>query len=123
MALRRPRRELDVAGTGAITLQIKPHVGDTLRMRLDQQSEKWTSVRRTKVGESSAMVMNSMKMFSRAIVEGAADKVTTLLAVTDSVILATSDEHARAAARAGRGADARAAACDFASLAGRNGRE
>lgn len=81
-----------------VTLQIKPHLGDTLRMRLDQQSEM-TGVRRTKAGESSAMVMNSMKMFSRAIVEGSADKTTTLLAVTDSVILATSDEHARAAAR------------------------
>jgi len=39
----------------AVTLQIKPHLGDTLRMRLDQQSEM-TGVRRTKVGESSAMV-------------------------------------------------------------------
>ena len=52
-------------------LQIKPHVGDTLRMRLDQQSEM-TGVRRTSAGEASAMVMSSMKMFSRAIVEGSA---------------------------------------------------
>ncbi|MDB4875225.1 MAG: hypothetical protein JWM41_1671 [Gemmatimonadetes bacterium] len=85
----------------AVTLQIKPHVGDTLRTRLDQQSEM-TGLRRTTNGEASAMVMSSMKMFSRAIVEASADKGggTTLLAVTDSVILATSDEHARAAAHA-----------------------
>jgi hypothetical protein len=81
-----------------ITLQIKPHAGDTLRMRLDQQSEM-TGVRRTAAGEASAMVMSSMKMFSRAIVESSADKGTTLVAVTDSVILSTSDEHARAAAK------------------------
>jgi hypothetical protein len=81
----------------SVTLQIRPHVGDTLRMRLDQQSEM-TGVRRTAAGEASAMVMSSMKMFSRAIVEGRADKGTSLVAVTDSVILSTSDEHARAAA-------------------------
>ncbi len=86
------------AGAQSITLQIKPHLGDTLRMRLDQQSEM-TGVRHTKAGESTAMVMNSMKMFSRAIVEGYAEKSTTVLAVTDSVILATSDDRARAAAQ------------------------
>ena len=86
-------------GAQSVTLQVKPHVGDTLRMRLDQQSEM-TGVRRTAAGESSAMVMNSMRMFSRAIVESSADKGTTLVAVTDSVILSTSDDHARAAALA-----------------------
>jgi hypothetical protein len=80
-----------------ITLQIKPHVGDTLRMRLDQQSEM-TGVRRTSTGEASAVVITTMKMFSRAIVEGGTDAATTVLAVTDSVLLATSDERGRAAA-------------------------
>jgi hypothetical protein len=87
-----------LAQAQSVTLQIKPHPGDTLRMRLDQESEM-TGVRHTKVGESSAMVVNSMKMFSRAIVEGYAEQGTTVLAVTDSVILATSDERARAAAQ------------------------
>jgi hypothetical protein len=81
----------------AVTLQVKPRVGDTLRMRLDQESEM-TGVRRTNTGEESAMVINSMKMFSRAIVEGSADNGTTLLAVTDSLVLTTSDERSRAAA-------------------------
>jgi hypothetical protein len=58
-----------------------------------------TGVRRTTAGEASALVMNSMKMFSRAIVEGAGDKGTTLLAITDSVIFTTSDDRARAAAK------------------------
>jgi hypothetical protein len=87
------------ASAQAVTLQIKPHPGDTLRMRLDQRSEM-TGVRRTKDGEASAMVMSSMQMFSRAIIEGP-DRGggTSVLAVTDSVLLATTDEHGREAAR------------------------
>ena len=69
----------------SITLQIKPHVGDTLRMRLDQQSEM-TGVRRTNTGEASAIVVTSMKMFSRAIVESGSEKGTTVLTITDSVL-------------------------------------
>src|SRR6202012_4697007 len=49
-------------------------------------------------GESSAMVLTTMKMFSRAIVESNTDKGTVVLAVTDSVLLTTSDEHSRGAA-------------------------
>jgi hypothetical protein len=77
-----------------ITLQIKPHTGDTLRMRLDQESEM-TGVRKGLKGESSAMVLTSMRMFSRAIVEGGTKEATTVLAVTDSVIMSTTDKHAR----------------------------
>ncbi len=66
-------------------------------MRLDQQSEM-TGVRRTKTGEASAMVINSMKMFSRAIVESAGENGTTVLAITDSLLLSSTDERARAAA-------------------------
>ena len=80
-----------------VTLRVKPHVGDTLRMRLDQQSEM-TGVRRTATGEASAMVINSMKMFSRAIVESATDAGTTLLAITDSLLLSSTDDRTRATA-------------------------
>jgi hypothetical protein len=78
-------------------LQIKPHAGDTLRMRLDQESEI-SGVRKTTSGESSAMVLTTMKMFSRAIVESSTDRGTVVLAVTDSVLLTTTDEHSRGAA-------------------------
>jgi hypothetical protein len=80
-----------------VTLAIKPHVGDTLRMRLDQESEM-TGVQKTAAGEMSAMVVTTMKMFSRAIVEGANENGTSVLAVTDSVRLTTTDDHSRGAA-------------------------
>lgn len=80
-----------------ITLAIKPRPGDTLRMRLDQESEM-TGVRKTASGELSAMVVTTMKMFSRAIVEGRSEGGTSVLAVTDSVRLSTTDEHGRGAA-------------------------
>lgn len=77
------------------TLQIRPHVGDTLRMRLDQQTAM-TGVRHAKTGEVTSVVVGTMSMFSRAIVEGATQLGTNLLAVTDSVILTTTDESVRA---------------------------
>jgi hypothetical protein len=80
-----------------VTLAIKPHPGDTLRMRLDQESEM-TGVQKTAAGEMSAMVVTTMKMFSRAIVEGTSDNGTAVLAVTDSVRLTTTDDHSRGAA-------------------------
>ena len=55
-------------GQGVI-LQIKPHAGDTIRMLLDQRAEM-TGVKHTTAGEATAMVVNTLKMFSRAIVEG-----------------------------------------------------
>ena len=85
------------ADAQSITLRIKPHVGDTLRMRLDQETEM-TGVRKmTTGGEGSAMVLTTMRMFSRAIVEGASEEGTTVLAVTDSIITTSTDEKTRAA--------------------------
>lgn len=82
-------------GAQTILLRIKPHAGDTLRMQLDQQVEM-TGTRHTSVGESSNLVVTTMKMYSRAVVEGIADDGTNLLAVTDSVLLNTTDNRARA---------------------------
>lgn len=85
-----------VAPAQRVQLQIKPQVGDTIRMRLDQQSEM-TGVRRTPSGEASAMVLTTMRMFSRAIVEGTAGDGIEVLAVTDSVLLTTTDDRTRGA--------------------------
>ena len=86
-----------IASAQAVTLRIKPHVGDTLRMRLDQESEM-TGVRKMATGgEGSAMVLTTMRMFSRAIVEGASEQGTTVLAITDSIVTTSTDEKTRAA--------------------------
>lgn len=87
-----------VSTAQSVVLQIKPRQGDTLRMRLDQESEM-SGVRRTANGESSAMVLTTMSMFSRAIIQSADDRGTVVLAVTDSVHLMTSDDHSRGAAQ------------------------
>ena len=77
-----------------VLLQIKPRLGDTIPMRLDQESEM-TGVRRTGSGEASAMVLTTMTMFSRAIVEGVSGDAITVLAVTDSVLVSTTDDRTR----------------------------
>ena len=82
------------ADAQTVVLQIKPRVGDTLWMRLDQQSEL-SGVKRTSNGESTALVTATMRMFSRAIVEGVVEKNTMVLAITDSVQLTSTDERAR----------------------------
>jgi hypothetical protein len=89
------------ASAQSVRLQIRPRIGDTLRMRLDQQSEM-SGVRRTANGEATALVIATMQMFSRAIIEASSEKSTTVLAVTDSVLLSTTDERSRdATIRAG----------------------
>jgi len=77
-----------------VQLRIKPHAGDTLRMQLDQQTEM-TGTRYTSSGEASSLVVTTMQMYSRAVVEGIADDGTNVLAVTDSVHVQTTDERSR----------------------------
>lgn len=81
-------------GAQTIVLRIKPHAGDTLRMQLDQQTEM-TGTHYTSGGEASNLVVTTMQMYSRAVVEGIADDGTNVLAVTDSVRVQTTDERSR----------------------------
>ena len=71
-----------------VLLQIRPRVGDTLRVRLDQKVEM------TGAPRSAPSVKRQMttvtEVFSRAIVEHVAPAGATVLAVTDSVRTATS---------------------------------
>ena len=82
------------AGAQTVVLQIKPKIGDTLWMRLDQQSEL-SGIKRTANSEATALMSQTMRMFSRAIIEGMADKNTTVLAITDSVQFTSTDERSR----------------------------
>jgi hypothetical protein len=82
-----------VAGAQSVLLQIRPRVGDTLHLRLDQQTEL-TGTRKNGGAGSVTTMTASMRVFSRAIVERSAPTATYVRAVTDSVRLTTSDERA-----------------------------
>lgn len=78
-------------------LQLKPRVGDTLTMELDEQRQATGT---TKLGgaDSSRTMSTRLRTFSRAIVEAQLRGAVTVLAIIDSVTLVTNDQHSRAAA-------------------------
>jgi len=78
-----------------LQLELRPKVGDTLRMRLDQVTEMSGS----RKGSSPKQSVTTMRMFSRAIVESTDQVAALILAVTDSVDVTSTDEHARALGR------------------------
>ena len=84
-----------VANTGAVALEVRPHAGDTVAVRLEQRVEM-TGTRRIAGRDSTARVMSSMVMFARTIVETVNSDNTIVATHTDSVQLETSDDHARA---------------------------
>ena len=99
MVARRSTFALLVALSGTLhgqrtQLELRPRLGDTLRMRLDQTTE----LSGARKGATAKQVVTTMRMFSRAIVEETAPASTLILAVTDSVDVSSTDEHARALA-------------------------
>ncbi len=74
-----------------ILLELKPRAGDTLRMRLDQQTE----ITGARDGGKPMTVTTSVVMHSRAIVLGADGQSALILALTDSVAVESNDAHAR----------------------------
>jgi hypothetical protein len=78
-------------------LQLKPRIGDTLQMELDEQREHTGT---TKLGgsDSTRRISTRLRMYSRAIVQGKLLNAVTVLAVVDSVSLTTNDQHSRASA-------------------------
>jgi hypothetical protein len=79
-----------VGNAQSVLLEIRPRVGDTLHLRLDQQTEL-TGIRRPG-GSEPTTVTTTMRVYSRAIVEKSAPAWTYVKAVTDSVRLASSDQ-------------------------------
>ena len=87
-----------------ILLELKPRAGDTLRMRLDQQTE----ITGSRDGSRPRSVSTSVVMHSRAIVLGGDAQSALILALTDSVSVESNDEHARnLAEQAKRGMEGR----------------
>jgi hypothetical protein len=78
-------------------LQLKPQVGDTLRLELEEQREH-TGTTNFGRGDSSRTMSTRLRMFSRAIVQGKLRGAVTVLAIIDSVSLVTTDKHAPATA-------------------------
>jgi hypothetical protein len=84
-----------------VLLQIRPRVGDTLHLRLDQQTEL-TGTRRLGGSETVTTLTSTMRVYSRAIVEKSVPMATYVRAVTDSIRLTTTDARARALEEAAR---------------------
>ena len=83
-----------VATAGPVALEVRPHVGDTVAVRLEQRVEM-TGTRRIGGRDSTARVMSSMVMYARTIVESVNSSNTVVATHTDSVQVETSDDHAR----------------------------
>ena len=78
-----------------LQLELRPKVGDTLRMRLDQVTEVSGSRKGGRTATAMKTVVTTLTMFSRAIVESSAPGSALILAVTDSVDVSSTDERAR----------------------------
>jgi Family of unknown function (DUF6263) len=76
-------------------LELKPRVGDTLRMELEEQREH-TGTATYGGADSSRTMMTRLRVISRAIVQGKLLSAVTVLAIIDSVSLSTTDRHAPA---------------------------
>lgn len=79
-------------------LELRPRVGDTLRMRLDQVTEMSVTRGRDAV-KATSVVATRLRMYSRAIVESATPAAAVILAVTDSVDVSAGDDRALALAQ------------------------
>lgn len=87
-----------------VVLELRPRAGDTLRMRLEQQTE----VTGAREGQPPLSVTTSVVMHSRAIVLSVDGRAAIILAVTDSVAVRSTDEHAvRLGEQARRGMEGR----------------
>lgn len=71
-----------------VLLQIKPHVGDTISVRLNQTVDMTGTALQRSV--TSRRMVTMTEVFSRAIVQGISGDRITVLAVTDSIRMSSS---------------------------------
>ena len=73
-------------GAQAVLLQIRPHIGDTLRMHLSQTVEMTGTTRGLK-GDSTTAMTTSFEVFTRAIARQWTSSGTLMQTITDSVAM------------------------------------
>jgi hypothetical protein len=86
-----PAARAQRAEAAGIVLSIHPHVGDTLRTRLDQQTEVSTVVAGATKSFTTSVTLNA-----RTIVQSSLPASTVVLTLVDSVEMRTSDAHGAA---------------------------
>jgi hypothetical protein len=79
-------------------LQLRPRIGDTVWMRLEQQTV--LSSRRTDMNSAPPppVLSTTMVTYSRAVVESGVVAATTIVAITDSVFVSSADQAAKGVA-------------------------
>src|SRR5438477_9824942 len=75
------------AHSQAVLLQIRPHIGDTLRMHLSQTVEMAGSTRRGGRDSSTGSMTTSIEVYTRAIAEQWTSGGTLMQSITDSVAM------------------------------------
>lgn len=84
----------DLGAQKPVMLQLRPRIGDTVWMRLDQQTE--LASRRTDMNkESPALLSTTTVTYSRAVAESGIAASTTVIAITDSVFVTSGDQAAK----------------------------
>ena len=76
------------AQASAVLLQLRPRVGDTLRLRLDQTVEM-AGTTRTASGENTSTESSTLVLLSRLVVESSDSGGASVLAIADSVRLSS----------------------------------
>lgn len=79
-----------------VSLQLRPRVGDTLRMEMDQDIEMWGTIRIAGV-DSTRATKTTFRVITHALVLKSDMSGTTLSAVADSVTVTSNDERVAAA--------------------------
>lgn len=81
-----------------VLLELRPRVGDTLRLRLDQEME----VVGTRVGSRPLNLKTTVRIYSRVIVVGMDGPVSLIIAVTDSMSMESNDQHVQSQSQEAR---------------------
>jgi hypothetical protein len=74
-----------------VLLQLRPRISDTIWMRLDQQTE----IASRRAEKAPAAFTTSTTTWSRAVIESGVASATTILAITDSMIVSSGDQSAK----------------------------